>query len=166
MARMRANTSPNISSHRAGCTVRVSTSVGSWRSLRTSHSAITSVFLKKLAVAASGEIACGCAMAILSAKPASGASGFCSFTVASSSFQGIACIVDKHVVERCMLATHSRFEMFRCIERDDVASMHDSDTAAQAVGFFHRMGGQKNGHIGLVAQSRQMIPDGLARYRV
>src|SRR5258706_16221355 len=141
MARIRENTSPKISSHSAGCTVRVSTSVGSWRSLRTSHDAIISVFLKKFMISAIGETWRGCANVSVLPKSPRCAAGSCSFMVISSRFQGIACIMDKHIVERCMLASYCGLEIVRSIQRNDVSSMHDTYTMTEAIGLLHRMGG-------------------------
>src|SRR5437660_6036911 len=129
MARIRENTSPKISSHSAGCTVRVSTSVGSWRSLRTSHDAIIMVFLKKLMISASGEIGRGPAVTptfrVLSKSPRC-AAGSCSFTEISSRFQGITCIMNKHIVKRGMLAAYYGLEIVGSVKRNNVTSMHDA----------------------------------------
>src|ERR1700674_648792 len=141
MARTRENTSPKISSHKAGCTARVNTSVGSWRNLRTSHSAIISVFLKKLPVAASRETCCGCAHTMVLPKSPRCAAGSCSFTVTSSRFQGVPCIMDKHIVECRLLATHCGFEILRSVKRNDVASVHNPYTIAEAISFLHGMRG-------------------------
>src|SRR5260370_882883 len=113
MARRRVNTSPNISSHRAGCTVRVSISVGSWRSLRTSHSAMVNIFLEKLPKLASGETWRGCVNAIALSKSLCCAAGSCSFTETSSRFQGIACIMDEYIVEGCVRHFNRSLQVIR-----------------------------------------------------
>ena len=52
MARVCVNTCPNTSSHSAGWIARVSNSVGSWRSLRTSSSAMTRVLVTNWSIPA------------------------------------------------------------------------------------------------------------------
>src|SRR5258706_4033549 len=141
MARIRENTSPKINNHRAGCTVRVSTSVGSWRSLRTSHDAIISVFLKKFMMSAIGETWRGCANVSVLPKSLCCAAGSCSFTVISSRFEGITCVIDKHIVERGMLTAYCGLEIVRSIQRNNVSSMHDAYAVTEAIGLLHRMGG-------------------------
>src|SRR5579875_167683 len=139
MARMRAKTSPKINNHSTGCTERVNMSVGSCRSLRTSHDAIIIVFLQKLRISQAGEIWRGCAIAMLLSKSPGCAAGSCSFTEISSRFQGIACVMDKHVAQCGMLAAYRGFEMIGCVQRDDTATMHDANTSAKAVGLLHRV---------------------------
>jgi hypothetical protein len=49
--------------------------------------------------------------------------------------------MDKHIVERGMLAAYYGLEIFRSIQRNDVSSMHDTYTMTEAIGLLHRMGG-------------------------
>src|SRR5690349_9629289 len=109
---MRVKVSPKTSSQSAGCTVRVRMSVGSWRSLRTSHSAMFSVLRTKSSARRHGEgaapdevpphgIATGADVRGMaaSAEPAGGTARSGCITEAASTFQHITCVVGEHVIQ-------------------------------------------------------------------
>src|SRR5437764_4560515 len=143
---MRVKTSPKISSQSAGWTARVSRSVGSWRNFCASNPTMVKVFSMKLRRGASGCASRGNVSLpvreVLAESPRS-AAGACSFTVTSSRFQGIACIVGKHSIQCYVIPSHRRLQFGGSSHCYHLAQVHDRNPVAEAVGLLHIVCGQK-----------------------
>src|SRR5579872_2182458 len=169
---MRVNTSPKTSSHSIGCTVRVMMSVGSCRSLRTSHSAMVIVFRRKSRTTAPGSARRGAGSATPPAPASESANaprrtaGSRSVTVTPSRIQLIAGIVDENVVQALLRAADSLLQLRGRANRRHPAVIHDGDAVAETIGLLHVVRRQEDRHARLAANLLQMLPHGPPRYRI
>src|SRR5512146_93387 len=122
MTRTRVNTWPKTSSHSAGWTARVSSSVGSWLSLRTSMPAMTKVLLTKRRADWMGLD--GWAWVRL-AQAASLASGSRCLTVAASGIELVAGKEDEYVVQGLAIAADPVLQVVRRADSHHLAEVHD-----------------------------------------
>src|SRR5215207_10284083 len=156
----RAKTPPKSTSHRMGWTARVTSSVESCRSLRTSSSAIASVLTKKPLTLDNRSVP---AAAYGSAEAPRRTSSSRSLTVAASRVERVPGVVDEDVAERRPRVADGRLEPFGRVVDDDPPAVHDRDAAAQVLGLLHVMGREEDGRAELFAQPRDVLPDGPAR---
>src|SRR5664280_473577 len=136
MACVLAITWPNTSSHSSGWTARVISSVGSWRSLRSSPSAIVQESWTKR-ITAGG-----------SAQTAGRSARSSDVPVLASLLAGLAqpragemgkCIVE------VLAGAHLGGKLRRCPESHELAQVHEPDTPAQFGGLVHVVSGQHDG---------------------
>src|ERR1035437_9900617 len=100
IAPLRANTCPKMSSHSAGWRARVTSSVKSWRSLRSSNSVTTNVFSIR---AVSGWMSV-MVMRLGLAEPLGGRAFDGDVAEGAPGIQGAAGIVHEHLIERVAAA--------------------------------------------------------------
>src|SRR5579862_9615953 len=164
MAWMRVNVSPKISSHSAGWIARVYSSVRSCRILRTSTQHKVPIRLARRRSAVTGSSW----MTGSSAEAAGGAPGAAYVTDASffrCLVQGVAGVVTEHVVERRALAEPGA-QVGGPAGGADRGAVHQRDPVAVRVGLVHVVRGHQHGHLMLVAQPRDVLPDDTAGDRV
>src|SRR5208337_746415 len=163
MARVLAKTCPNTSSHSAGWMARVSSSLGSWRILRNSNSAMTRVLLTNPAPRFRRE-ATGSSSRLT--QPLGRAPGSGHFTVTSPGIDHAARIMDEDIIQSGLLAAQRRLESRGRANGRHPAQMHDRHPVAQVIGFLHEVGGHHDGGAIFPAQFLDMLPDGPAGHRI
>src|SRR5690349_9395928 len=124
MARTFSMTFPKTRSQSAGCTARVTMSVGSWRILRNSMPAMASAFFAKRATlgASAG-----------SREAAGDASSATDVTEVTPIVERVARVVRERVVERRVGLARAGLELGGRSERGDLALVHDGDAVAERV---------------------------------
>src|SRR5690349_24719623 len=123
-----ASTWPKMSSHRTGWMARVTSSLGSWRTLRISTSATASVSSMKRRSGPG------------SAHPLGRATGASDVTVGASGVDVMAGEGHEDVVEG-RVRTQVPLQVRRCPDDRDAAVDHDRDPVTQLVRFLHVVGG-------------------------
>src|ERR1035437_842486 len=150
MARVFAITWPKTSSHSSGCTARVISSVGSWRSLRSSPSAIAEEWRTKR-IPAGG-----------SAQTAGRSARSSDVTVLASLLAGLAQPrageIRKCIVEALALA-RLRGEFLRRPERHELAQVHEADATAEFGRLVHVVRGQQDGRSFCLTKPPDVVPD-------
>src|ERR1035438_8739621 len=130
MAPLRAKTCPKMSSQSAGGRARVTSSVKSWRSLRSSNSVMTNVFSMK---PVKGWISVA-VMVVGLAKALGGSAFGGNVAEAAAGIQRCAGIVDEDVIQRVAGAQRG-LEFLAGAKRGDFAEVHDG----QAIAIFLRV---------------------------
>src|ERR1019366_1566738 len=162
IAPLRENTSPKMSSQRAGCRARVTSSVKSWRSLRNSNSVMTNVFSMKpvkgrMKVAVMG----------LGLAKALGRCAFGAYVVeVASGIKGAPSIVNKDLVQRVAAVAQRCLEFFTGAKRIQLAQVHNRDAITIALRLLQVMGREEQGRSVVGAQIDEMFPNRVARNRV
>src|ERR1019366_1537035 len=155
IAPLRENTSPKMSSQRAGCRARVTSSVKSWRSLRNSNSVMTNVFSMKpvkgwMKVAVIGlglaKALRGCAFGAYVVEVAAG-------------IKGAAGIVNEDIIERVAAVAQRGLEFFTGAKRIQFAQVHNRDEITIALGLLQVMGGEEQGRSVVGPQIDEMFPN-------
>src|ERR1044071_6112616 len=160
MTRALAKTPPKSTSHRTGWTARVTSSVKSCRSFRTSSSVIVSVLTKNPPAFVNSPPPAG---AYGSAETPCRTSSSRSLTEAASRVERVARVVYEDVAERGGRVADRRLEPRGRVVRDDAAAVDDGDAAAEALGLLHVMRREEDGRPRLFAQTLDVLPHGLAR---
>src|SRR6185312_5925019 len=140
MACSRVKTLPNTSSHSAGWTARVTSSVRSCRSFCSSTRHIVATREIPVATVRNGPG---------SAEATGGAAG--STDIAHVSLlgrgEGVAGVAAEDVVERGRGADRA-LEVGRCAQRADPTAVHERDPVAVLVGLLHGVRRDEHGHAG------------------
>src|ERR1035437_7605922 len=132
-------------SQRAGWMARVTSSVGSCRSLRTSSSVIARVFCRKPSTTGGGT---GRRSAAKLAEAAGGAPSKGGCTISCLRFRGIPGEMDENVAEGHVDPGYLSFELVRSAESDRLSSMHNGDPVTEPIRLLHVVSCQDYGRSG------------------
>src|SRR5215472_4048416 len=163
MAWILVKVSPKISSHSAGWTARVYSSVRSWRILRIStQQSVTTRLARRRTPARGGSAGSpGHPGGRGSAEAASGAPGAADVTDASLLgivVQRPAGVMTEHVVKGGSL-TQSGLELGRGAGGAEGAVVHERDPVAVQVGLIHVVGGHEDGRLARLPEPGDELPD-------
>src|ERR1035441_8582607 len=159
LAPLQTKTSPKMSSQRAGCRARVTSSVKSWRSLRNSNSVMTNVFSMKpvkgwMKVAVIG----------LGLAKALGGCAFGAYVVeVAAGIKGAAGIVNEDVIQRVTVAAQRGLEFFTGAKRIQFAQVHNRDAITIALRLLQVMGREEQRCAIVGPQINEMFPNSVAR---
>src|ERR1022692_1044650 len=159
---LRANTWPKMSSHSAGWSARVMSSVKSWRSLRSSNSAMTKVLSTKLV---SGWMNVPVMMSWLT-NPLFRRSFGRYLAEGSAGVESGAGVMHEDLIQRMTACAERRLKFFQGAQCGQLAHVHDRDAITMVFGIFQVMGGQEQGRAVLVTQIDQVFPHCVAGNRV
>src|ERR1039458_8046417 len=153
IAPLRENTCPKMSSHSAGWRARVTSSVKSWRSLRSSNSVMTNVFSMKpvkgrINVAVMGRLAKALGGSTFGGNVAETAAGI----------ERRAGIVDKDVIQGVAGAQRG-LEFLAGAKRGHFAEVHDRHAIAIFLRLLQVMRGKEQSRTVVGPQIDQMFPD-------
>src|SRR5664279_5053546 len=152
---LREKTCPKMSSHSAGWSARVTSSVKSWRSLRNSNSVMTKVFSMKpvkgwMKVAVMG----------LGLAQALGRNAFGGYAAeGTAGIQSAAAVVDEDLIQRAAAAAQRGLQFFAGAQRSHLAQVHDRDAITIALRLLQVMGGEEQGGAVVGPQINEMFPN-------
>src|SRR5947208_1241925 len=163
MAWILVKVSPKISSHSAGWMARVSSSVRSWRILRSStQQSVATRLIRRRRPARGGSAGSPSRPGWSgSAEAAGGAPGAADVTDASLLgivVQRPAGVMAEHVVKRCSLAEPG-LQLVRGAGGAEGAVVHERDPVAVQVGLLHVVGGHENGRLAGPPDPGDELPD-------
>src|SRR5579859_2970690 len=159
------NVVPKISSHSAGCTIRVTSSVRSCRSfcISTMANALTrpAVAVTRCHPCGAGVRATVVGLLAVSTGTAGNLSAGTDFTERPGRFGGLrqlGCgVVPEDVLERRGRG-YRRFQLRRSSDGAQCAVMHQRDPVTQRVGFLHVVRGEQHGHAELALHVQHVGP--------
>src|ERR1039457_6861959 len=158
IAPLREKTCPKMSSQSAGCRARVTSSVKSWRSLRSSNSVMTNVFSTK---PVKGWINVA-VMGVGLAKALGGSAFGGNVAEAAAGIERCAGIVDEDVIQRVAGAQRG-LEFLAGAKRGHFAEVHDRHAIAIFLRLLQVMRGKEQSRTVVGPQIDQMFPDSVAR---
>src|ERR1022692_4717819 len=161
IAPLRENTCPKMSSHSAGWRARVTSSVKSWRSLRSSNSVMTNVFSMK---PVKGRINVA-VMGVGLAKALFGSAFGGNVAEAAAGIERRAGIVYEDVIQRVASAQRG-LEFLGGAKRGHLAEVHDRHAVAIFLRLLQVMCGEEQGRAVVGSQVDQMFPNSVTRNRI
>src|ERR1039458_2457851 len=159
---LRANTWPKMSSHSAGWSARVMSSVKSWRSLRSSNSAMTNVLSMKLV---SGSMKVLVMMSWLT-KPLFRRSFGRYLAEVAAGIESGAGVMQKDLIQRVAANAQGGLKFLQGAQCGQLAHVHNRYAIAMALGIFQVMGGQKQSGAVVITQIDQVFPDSVPCNRI
>src|ERR1017187_1660383 len=161
IAPLRENTCPKMSSHSAGWSARVTSSVKSWRSLRSSNSVMTNVFSMEPVKGWINVAVMGVGLAKALGRSAFGGN----VAEAAAGIGRRAGIVDEDVIQRVAGAQRG-LEFLGGAKRGHFAEVHDGHAIAILLRLLQVMRGEEQGRAVVGPQVDQMFPNSVARNRI
>src|ERR1017187_4116697 len=161
IAPLRENTCPKMRSHSAGWRARVTSSVKSWRSLRSSNSVMTNVFSMKPVKGRISVAVMGVGLAKALGRSAFGGN----VAEAAAGIQRCAGIVDEDVIQGVAGAQRG-LEFLGGAERGHFAEVHDGHAITILLRLLQVMRGEEQGRAVVGPQVDQMFPNSVARNRI